>query len=104
MFGIPTTSNDEPWPPIRLLIKVTGGFGWLGGFLLLWTLGQGRAEETVRVKFRRDVQPVLSEFCFECHGPDGRRRQAGLRLDAREQAMALLESGARAIVPGQAGQ
>jgi hypothetical protein len=104
MFGIPTTSNDEPWPPTRLLIKVTGGFGWLGGFLLLWTLSQCRAEETVRVKFRRDVQPVLSEFCFECHGPDGRRRQAGLRLDAREQAMALLESGARAIVPGQAGQ
>jgi hypothetical protein len=71
--------------------------------LLLWARQGGRAEEPP-IDFRRDVLPVLSEFCFECHGPDSGRRQAGLRLDGREQAIAQLESGVKAIVPFHAAQ
>jgi hypothetical protein len=70
----------------------------LGGVILLCVAPDSRAQE--RVDFRRDIQPILSEFCFQCHGPDGGRRQAGLRLDMREQAIKDLESGAKAIVPG----
>jgi mono/diheme cytochrome c family protein len=51
------------------------------------------------IDFRRDVLPIFSEYCFECHGPDSGKRQAGLRLDKRNEALAELESGARAIVP-----
>jgi hypothetical protein len=76
---------------------------FIGSLLLLWAGSEGWADETP-VDFRRDIHPLLSEYCLECHGPDGGRRQAGLRLDVREQATAVLESGARAIVPGQAGQ
>ena len=61
-------------------------------------LGMARADEPL--SFDRDIRGILSENCFQCHGPDSGNRQAGLRLDLRENAVAELESGARAIQPG----
>ncbi len=52
--------------------------------------------------FNRDVRPILSNHCYQCHGPDSASREAGLRLDKRDEALAELESGVRAIVPGDA--
>jgi hypothetical protein len=51
--------------------------------------------------FNRDIRPILSHNCFACHGPDAQDRRAGLRLDDRKAAIAELESGSRAIVPGK---
>jgi len=53
------------------------------------------------VDFARDVQPILSDRCFLCHGPDAKKREAGLRLDVREAAVQQLPSGRYAIVPGK---
>ena len=53
-----------------------------------------------RVDFNFHVKPLLSDRCFKCHGPDDRQRKGGLRLDVQASALATLETGHRAIVPG----
>ncbi|MEY3895969.1 MAG: hypothetical protein RLZZ214_1489 [Verrucomicrobiota bacterium] len=52
------------------------------------------------VDYRSQVLPLLSENCFNCHGPDPGTRKGGLRLDRREEALRPAESGEIAIVPG----
>ena len=54
------------------------------------------------VSFNRDVQPILSEYCYHCHGPDSGSRKAKLRLDRAEFAFAPAKSGEVALVKGSA--
>ena len=53
--------------------------------------------------FNRDIRPILSENCFLCHGQDPKHRGGELRLDIREEAVAVRD-GAAAIVPGNPDQ
>lgn len=66
--------------------------------LLLAILITGRTTADDRVRFNRDIRPILSDKCLLCHGPDANHRKADLRLDVEESAT---ES---AIVPGRPGE
>ncbi|MFN0053471.1 MAG: PSD1 and planctomycete cytochrome C domain-containing protein [Planctomycetales bacterium] len=57
-----------------------------------------------RIDYSRDIRPILSDLCYKCHGPDEKERKGGLRLDTQDGALATLETGFVAIVPGQSDQ
>jgi len=64
----------------------------------LWIVSVAvQAEEPL--SFNRDIRPILSEHCFQCHGPDAQQQQGGLRIDKREAAVEPADSGKIAIVP-----
>src|SRR6187402_1223575 len=60
-----------------------------------------RADQLPPVDFTRDVRPLLSQYCFACHGPDEGSREADLRLDRADAALGELPSGTTAVVPGK---
>jgi Protein of unknown function (DUF1553)/Protein of unknown function (DUF1549)/Planctomycete cytochrome C len=52
------------------------------------------------IDFSRDIQPILAENCYHCHGPDAPARKGKLRLDVRDAALAPAGSGYASIIPG----
>ena len=62
------------------------------------TLLAGEPDPADAVQFDRDIRPILSDICFNCHGPDGRKRKAKLYLGDRKSAFAVRD-GIAAVVP-----
>ncbi|MDZ4850888.1 MAG: DUF1553 domain-containing protein [Pirellulaceae bacterium] len=69
-------------------------------FFLSTSVFADEPEHAKQVAFNRDVRPFLSDTCFQCHGPDSKTREAGLRLDESTAAQADL-GGYVAIAPGK---
>ena len=69
------------------------------GLCLLCFAAERLVADTGQINFSRDIRPILSDKCFQCHGPDEAKQESGLRLDERQDALAPAESGATAIVP-----
>jgi hypothetical protein len=49
------------------------------------------------IDFAKDIQPILSEHCYACHGPD--KQKGDLRWDVKQSAFKTGEHGP-IIVPG----
>jgi hypothetical protein len=75
---------------VQLVIAIAGGS------LLVFAQPAPRGGKPI--DFQREVRPILSDNCFQCHGPDAKMRMAGLRLDRKESVFEARPSGA-AIVP-----
>lgn len=71
---------------------------WLPLHLLIFIQS---AIAAVEIDFTTQIQPILSENCYACHGPDEATIEGGLRLDVQELAFKGGDSG-KAIVPGKA--
>ena len=57
----------------------------------------------VKISFNEHVQPILSEYCYHCHGPDSGTREpkkAPLRLDRMEDVFIPREDGQPVILKG----
>ncbi|MCH8828829.1 MAG: PSD1 domain-containing protein [Planctomycetes bacterium] len=74
--------------------------GVLAAAAVIFAAAGAFAADGKRVDYNRDIRPLLANTCYKCHGPDSKQRQAGLRLDQKKSAVGKLESGLRAVVPG----
>ena len=70
-------------------------FYCLGIVLTSWSAAS-LADE---ISFNDQIRPILSEYCFACHGPDAASRKADLRLDTPQSAL-----DSKAVVPGHASE
>ncbi len=52
----------------------------------------------VSLKFERDIQPLLVNHCYQCHGPD--RQEAGIQFDRRETVFREAASGTIPVIAG----
>ena len=74
-----------------------------GGYLLfgLW-VGPTNADEPEAVDFEKQILPLLTRRCGDCHGPE--EPESGLRIDRRVSLLRGGDLGLPAIVPGKPEQ
>ena len=63
---------------------------------------RAKADPPERISFNFHIRPILSDRCYNCHGPDEENRQGGFRLDSAESAWGEADSGMQPIVPDDA--
>ena len=57
---------------------------------------------TAAVDYEKDIQPILTDRCLDCHGPD--KQKSGFRVDQRPVMLKGGDSAKAALVPGDPGK
>jgi hypothetical protein len=65
-------------------------------------MAQDSTEDPSRIHFSKEILPILSDACFQCHGPDAKARKADLRLDKESSALGSRDTSSPVIIPGKA--
>jgi hypothetical protein len=87
-------------PPRRVTLILAAGLS----LLTMLNARTARASDPNRsLDFARDVQPILSDNCYSCHGHDANKRKADLRLDALDPKLGPFapRDGYSIIAPGK---
>ena len=86
--------QSAPWFWAAMAIMIVAGCSQ--------SAGETGLPETVDYNWH--IKPILSDRCYQCHGPDEQARQAELRLDVQEGAYGRSreDSTLQIIVPGRA--
>ena len=107
--AMPPKKQDalKPEQIAKLRAWIDAGLPWTEGLVLHSTGGVKLDKHELaklpppaphKIDFVREVQPILREHCYECHGD--RRQEAGFRLDHKPTVLRGGELGP-AIVPGK---
>tara|TARA_B100000282_G_scaffold170532_1_gene123499 strand:- start:1250 stop:3370 length:2121 start_codon:yes stop_codon:yes gene_type:complete len=51
-----------------------------------------------KIDFKQDIEPLLQDYCIDCHGP--KKQTSGFRLDRRAHMLKGGDTGLSALVPG----
>jgi hypothetical protein len=86
-----------------LILSILSGGALLCFYLPSCSDSKGKsAQDEDKISYNFQIRPILSDKCFNCHGPDANKREAGLRLDIASEAYKALKEHPRAhaIVKG----
>jgi len=72
---------------------------WMAAFLPLPAYA-GAGGDAPAIDFNREIRPILSASCYQCHGPDHNKRKADLRLDTHDGLFRVVE-GTTVVAPGK---
>ena len=82
---------------------VTWIFVCFCGAVAAFCLPARGADADRKVDFTREIQPILSDNCYFCHGPDSGKRKGDLRLDQLDPKLGpfVERDGYKIILPGK---